>query len=282
MNSRLRRRPYGRPTGAAPLWRTLVMVGLCQIAGAYAAEFSSALAALERGDYVSAVSQLDELSAQGDPLATTKLASLYQEGRGVPKDATRAAMLYEQAASRGDAEAQYNLGNMYLLGEGVPQDDDWAFTYYREAAKQGHAMAQKNVAEFYRAAGLTPPPEEVNAQPPAVIARTAKSNARPLPSAPAPPVGGTVPSPAAVSAAPADYSQDELNAMQMARTHGIRIAEAGSLPPQPPPLIVPRGSLIPTPPPAGEPAGMAAPSGDISTAKALLAAGKPADARPML
>lgn len=258
------------------------MLAACH--GAAAADLASALARLERGDYPAAIAELDELTSQGDPVAATRLAALYQEGLGVPKDATRAAMLYEQAAARGNADAQYNLGNMYLLGEGVPQDDDWAFTYYREAAKQGHAMAQKNVAEFYRAAGLTPPPEEVTATP--------------APAAPAPAVAAQPASPideesdrqaaamaaatsAAAAAPPAEYSHDELNAMQLARKHGIRIADSGSLPTAPPPVRVPRGGTAPIPPVSDGDAPQAS-NAALPAAKALLADGKPAEARPLL
>jgi len=258
------------------------MLAACH--GAAAADLASALARLERGDYPAAIAELDELTAQGDPVAATRLAALYQEGLGVPKDATRAAMLYEQAAARGNADAQYNLGNMYLLGEGVPQDDDWAFTYYREAAKQGHAMAQKNVAEFYRAAGLTPPPEEVTA--------------KPEPAAPPPTVTEQPASPiddesdrqaaamvaatnAAAAAPPAEYSHDELNAIQLARKHGIRIADSGSLPTAPPPVRVPRGGTAPIPPTSEGDAPLAS-TATLPAAKALLADGKPAEARPLL
>ncbi len=265
--SRFRRQPVLRS-----LLGALTLLALAAVAPAFAAELAAALAALERGDYGTAVAQLDELSAQGDSSATTKLATLYQEGRGVPRDATRAAMLYEQAAARGDADAQYNLGNMYLLGEGVPQDDDWAFTYYREAAKQGHAMAQKNVAEFYRAAGLAPPPEEVNAKPRQAPAPIAAPAAPDMPSPPSP--ASTDPA-YAVGSTPAEYSQDELNAMQLARKHGIRIADAGSLPP-------PRSAGETVSPPRGKSDAAPPPGGGLDTAKELLAAGKLSEARSLL
>jgi TPR repeat protein len=256
-----------------------------------AADLAAALSALDRGDYTTAIPELDALAGAGDPVAMTRLATLYQEGKGVSKDATRAAMLYEQAAARGHADAQYNLGNMYLLGEGVPQDDDWAFTYYREAAKQGHVMAQKNVAEFYRAAGLTPPAEEMT---PPVAAAPAASAPVPLTEPNAEPATAATP-PAAEeddeatrpyvpppAPPPAAYSQDELNAMQIARRHGIRIADAGSLPAGAPPVMVPResaqaGGVEPVPPDV-----TTRRPGDLSGAKALIADGKPADAVPLL
>lgn len=284
--TRSSRRRLRRRARVRPLLGAFVLFACTNVGPLYAADLAGALAALERGDYAGAVPQLDELSGRGDAEAITKLAALYQEGRGVPRDAARAAMLYEQAAALGNADAQYNLGNMYLLGEGVPQDDDWAFTYYREAAKQGHAMAQRNVAEFYRAAGLVPPPEEVQAKPkvasptalPGVSARTP-----PAPPAVSPRTPSRDADPGyAVGAVPPEYSPDELDAMQLARKHGIRIAEGGSLPPTPPPLHVPRGGSAPIPP-APDGADVAPVSGaGLATAKELLAAGKPAEARPVL
>ncbi len=285
MKSILRRCSSRRAAVRVPLLACLLLNAPLTLA----ADLASALAALNRGDYTTAIADLDALAGQGDPVAMTRLATLYQQGKGVSKDTTRAAMLYEQAAARGNADAQYNLGNLYLLGEGVPQDDDWAFTYYRESARQGHAKAQKNVAEFYRAAGLAPPPDEVTphaASEPAL--ELAVTN-------PAPPMeAAAVASPAAAheddestrpyapsAPPPAAYSQDELNAMQIARKHGIRIAEAGILPATSPPAMVPRAA----PDRAGQrtSAGSATANPyDLSGAKALIAAGKPSDALPLL
>lgn len=289
MKSILRRCSTRR--AAIPLPALLACLWL-QATPASAADLASALSRLDAGDYTAAIAELDELAGQGDPVAMTRLAALYQEGKGVSKDPTRAAMLYEQAAARGHADAQFNLGNMYLLGEGVPQDDDWAFTYYREAAKQGHAMAQKNVAEFYRAAGLTPPADEVTPrvaspevlEPPA--ASTPDTAVVDSPGGPDAPVvavddEATKPYVPPPTPPPATYSQDELNAMQIARKHGIRIAESGSLPMMPPPVVVPRTPQATDDEPPTPRTATSNP-GDLQAAKALIADGKPADAIPLL
>lgn len=263
--------PRRRLPAPRRLWPALL--GLFALQGlptAFAGELEDAIAAVERGDYPQAIPVLDALAAAGDPVAATRLAALYQRGRGVAKDPVRAAQLYEQAAQRGNADAQFNLGNMYLLGEGVPQDDDWAFTYYRAAARQGHHMAQKNVREFYRAAGLTPPEDEVPTQ-----------EAPPLPVAPPQPVSADA-APNVVPAAqpgvaqpPANYTADELKAMQIAREHGIRIEQAD----------VPPGAAAPADSAAAgvpvEPVPAAA-DRDLAEARALLASGAPANALPML
>lgn len=255
------------------LWPALL--GLLVLQGApvvSAGELEEAIAAVERGDYPRAVPALEALATAGDAVAATRLAALYQAGRGVPKDPARAARLYEQAAQRGNADAQFNLGNMYLLGEGVPQDDDWAFTWYREASRQGHRMAQKNVREFYRAAGLTPPPDEVPppaAAPPAVSVTPPTEPAEDAMTAAAPP-----PPASPAMTPPATYTADELKAMQIARQHGIRIERADA------PAATEAVARVDDPagPPATPPAG----GGDLTEARALLASGKPQAALPLL
>jgi uncharacterized protein len=176
-------------------------------------------AALRRGDYASAVPIYQTLSDAGDGHAMVRLAGLYQKGEGVPKDLARAVALYTQAAAQKNADALYNLGNLYLLGEGVPQDDDWAFTYYREAAKQGHPLAQKNVNEFYRVAKIPiPSPNDAITTTPAASANAQTQNTR-----------------KAQPEIPAEYSADELNAIQIARAQGIMIdVDAAHHPPSPP------------------------------------------------
>ncbi len=282
-------RPYSRPPRrAAQLLPALCLcLGLLHVPPSEAAELEGALAAVERGDYASAIPRLDALAAAGDPVALTQLAALYQAGKGVGKDPARAASLYEQAAQRGNADAQFNLGNMYLLGEGVAQDDDWAFTYYRAAARQGHVLAQKNVREFYRAAGLTPPPDEV--APPAAEVKPATAAAPENDaSAPAPEPAAVASTPPSASPAgpPAAYSADELKAMQIARQHGIRIEQA-PLPPAEGAALAPDGPAREwqAPSAAGEPAAGAtrAPEdADLAQARSLLASGKSADARRLL
>jgi len=282
-------RPYSRPhRRAAQLLPALCLcLGLLHVPPSEAAELEAALAAVERGDYASAIPRLDALAAAGDPVALTQLAALYQAGKGVGKDPARAASLYEQAAQRGNADAQFNLGNMYLLGEGVAQDDDWAFTYYRAAARQGHALAQKNVREFYRAAGLTPPPDEVAPPAAEVKADTAAAPENDA-SAPAPEPAAVASTPPAASPAgpPAAYSADELKAMQIARQHGIRIEQA-PLPSAGGTTLAPDGPAREwqAPSPAAEPAAGAtrAPvDADLAQARSLLASGKSADALRLL
>ena len=74
--------------------------------------------------------------------ALREQARAYEHGEGVPRDGTRAAQLYCEAAGSGDAEAQYSLGWMYANGRGVARDDPTAAYFFSLAARQGHAQAQ--------------------------------------------------------------------------------------------------------------------------------------------
>ena len=71
------------------------------------------------------------------------LALAHEHGEGVPKDLSKAAFLYCEAARRGDAEGQYGLGWMYANGRGLPHDDAFAAGLFALAAAQGHAQAQR-------------------------------------------------------------------------------------------------------------------------------------------
>jgi TPR repeat protein len=83
------------------------------------------------------------------PEEQRKLAALrdearsYEHGEGVPRDGSKAAKLYCEAAAGGDMEAQYSLGWMYANGRGVARDDAQAAYFFTLAAKQGQAQAQQ-------------------------------------------------------------------------------------------------------------------------------------------
>ncbi len=174
---------------------------------AFAATLEDGAAAVQRGDYTSAIPIYSTLANAGDTRAMVRLGNLYQKGEGVTRDLERAVSYYTKAAAGGNADAQFSLGNLYLLGEGVPQDDDWAFTYYRQAAAQGHVLASKNVNEFYRAAGITPPPPAPTAAPPTTGSNVNEQRA--------------ISTDSPIGTIPATMSEDELRAIEFAEAHGI-------------------------------------------------------------
>ena len=92
---------------------------------------------------------LQTQAAQGLAPAQNSLGLLYCNGRGVPRDYTKAREWFERAAAQGDADAQYNLGVLYDFKKGVPQDYAKARQWYEKAAAQGHAFAQNNLGGLY-------------------------------------------------------------------------------------------------------------------------------------
>lgn len=78
----------------------------------------------------------------GDPIAQFKLATLYYEGKGIPREDAEAAVWYHKAAQQEHVEAQFVLGIMYEKGEGIERSDDKAFKWISLAARQGHARAR--------------------------------------------------------------------------------------------------------------------------------------------
>ena len=90
---------------------------------------------------VFALSSLAAASDSPNPLVA--LATSYEHGEGVPKDAKKAVSLYCEAARDGDAEARYRLGWMYANARGVERDDALAAGLFRLAAAQGHEYAQR-------------------------------------------------------------------------------------------------------------------------------------------
>ena len=119
-----------------------------------------AAAAIHRKDYPTAVRLLEPLARNGDPLAQTRLGTLYYHGHGVRESDELALQWFERAARQGLAEAQFNLGNMYAYGlVRLPDNQDGqriAAQWYFEAARQGHADAQYSLGIlFLTGSGVT-------------------------------------------------------------------------------------------------------------------------------
>ena len=84
--------------------------------------YEAGVVASDQGDFATAAERFLDAAAQGHPQAQTQLALLYETGRGVARDDTEAARLYQLAAEQGVAQAQDRLGDFYSKGQGVPED----------------------------------------------------------------------------------------------------------------------------------------------------------------
>lgn len=115
-------------------------------------------------------------AASGDKQAQLELGDAYADGRGVPRDAGRAAKLWRQAGTAASgvtyvyspavgkeaygrsipvmsgipraasAEAQYRLGNAYLSGQGVARSRSSARKWLERAAAAGYSPAKDLLA----------------------------------------------------------------------------------------------------------------------------------------
>ena len=79
-----------------------------------------------------------------DYRAMLGLGELYEQGKGVKRDAAQAVQLYERAAGR-SRWAQFKLGVMYSQGQGVPKSDAKALAWWQKAADGGDGRAQNNL-----------------------------------------------------------------------------------------------------------------------------------------
>src|ERR671931_1061844 len=116
---------------------------------AAATPFDDASAAYERGDYVQAMKLFRQLAENGHQWAQRRVASMYAEGKGVPRDYREAVKWYRLAAAQGYVPAEYSLGGAYEKGQGVPQDYREAVKWYRLAAAHGNELAQVSLGVMY-------------------------------------------------------------------------------------------------------------------------------------
>jgi len=101
------------------------------------------------GNDPSAARWLSRAAAQGDAVAENALGALYQNGRGVSADLTKAARLYEAAAAQGNRHAMSNLAVLYAGAGGEAKDMSEAARWFERSASLGYVDAQFNLAVLY-------------------------------------------------------------------------------------------------------------------------------------
>ena len=121
---------------------------LSQLAlGVKSNDYLSARMLESEGRLADAASIYARLSDAGNLRARTRLAWLYEAGRGLERDLERAAELFRSAAEAGDAEAQFALGVMLKTGAGQQMDADEALYWLRRSASQGYPEARRAIEE---------------------------------------------------------------------------------------------------------------------------------------
>jgi TPR repeat protein len=126
------------------LLRLLVAIG-CSGAMLAHADFNTGLAAFEKGDFQTAITEWTPLAAKGDVAAQFNLGVIYQNARGVPRDNTKAFYFFRQAAEKGHAKAMLNVAFAYASGAGAGQNYQEAYFWMRKAADKGVILAQYNM-----------------------------------------------------------------------------------------------------------------------------------------
>lgn len=86
------------------------------------------------GSLPDAVGAYRAIADAGDPRGLTRLAWLYEAGRGVPRNLDKAARLFRQAAEAGEPEGQYALSVMLDTGAGQARNPDEALRWLKASA----------------------------------------------------------------------------------------------------------------------------------------------------
>lgn len=107
-------------------------------------EFRLGKATLRAGNPGRALEFFQQSAAKGNVDGMHWAGLMYEEGKGVPADATTAAEWFQRAADQGHAPSMNHLGN--LLRKDRPAE---AFVWHRKAAESGEAYAMENVAGAY-------------------------------------------------------------------------------------------------------------------------------------
>ena len=112
-------------------------------------DFKTAVIALNRGDYPTALKIFRELAEQDIPGAKSALGAMYFEGKGVPRDYAAALRWHREAADKGHPASQFEVGAMYERGIGVRRDYVEAAKWFQRSAAQGYGRAQFNLGAMH-------------------------------------------------------------------------------------------------------------------------------------
>ncbi|UNU73861.1 sel1 repeat family protein [Moraxella nasovis] len=128
------------------LLKAVLLVGSLCTASLASAELTSNIPLNVSRFEMMDITGLTHLAQSGNHHAQFFLAMRLQKGKGVVKDAKKAAYWYTKAAEQGIAPAQLNLGFMYLKGEGVQGSMALGRTWLEKAARLGDNRASYALA----------------------------------------------------------------------------------------------------------------------------------------
>lgn len=103
--------------------------------------FDEAEILASKGEHIQAAALYQRAVDQGNVSAGTRLAWMYEAGRGVERDLSKAAALFLQAAQANDPEAQFAAAVMYRTGRGQVKDRAMFSHWLKKAAGQNYPAA---------------------------------------------------------------------------------------------------------------------------------------------
>jgi TPR repeat protein len=112
-------------------------------------QIDNAFGAYQRGHFLTALKEANELAAKNDPQAMTLIAELYANGLGVGRDDAKAAQMYQRAADLGDPQAMFALALFKFMGRGGPPDHAAGVKLFQSSAKAGNLLASYNLGLLY-------------------------------------------------------------------------------------------------------------------------------------
>ncbi len=105
---------------------------------------------LEKRDFAQAAGWFEKAARRGLAVAQYRLGTLYERGRGVPRNAKEALKWYEKAARAGNVKAMHNLAVMLTNGQGGRTSYAEAARWFLSAARYGLRDSQYNLAVLYQ------------------------------------------------------------------------------------------------------------------------------------
>ncbi len=105
-----------------------------------------------------------DAAESGHGSSMNNLANCYEEGKGAPRDYKKAYKLYQLAHKQGSAFALYSIGGMHERGLGFPASLKTAIKYYQRAADLGVDEAVKRLTTLRKAG--TGVPAAISPHPP--------------------------------------------------------------------------------------------------------------------
>ena len=113
-------------------------------------DFQKGYAALQTGDYATALKEAKPLAKAGNSDAQALLGLMYHDGIGVTQDYAKAARFFQLAAVQGNSTAQSYLGKMLYQGQGVTRNYIEAARLLRLASGQGNIKAQVHLGLMFQ------------------------------------------------------------------------------------------------------------------------------------